>query len=150
GIPNILELTYFDIQEFAMKVLYVLAKTAPGTRHLAMTIHGAGFGLDEIEAFLAQFNGYLRVIQNGQFPPSLEKITIIDKDLARIRRLRQAFGENISHANFVSQTRSQGTYGLNKRLLNASLKSNQRSTRTFENEEIKLRAKPHVFVAMPF
>src|SRR5436305_14081913 len=55
GVPSLEEFDYKEIQKFSAQVLSILAKEAPHTRHLAMTIHGAGFGLDETEALFAQF-----------------------------------------------------------------------------------------------
>ncbi|MDQ2716524.1 MAG: TIR domain-containing protein [Chloroflexota bacterium] len=150
GVPDIVDFNYQHVQEFTVQVLKVLANIAPATRHLAMTIHGAGFGLDEIEAFLAQFKGYLQALQSEQFPSHLEKITIIDRNLERIQRLRQAFEEIFSHANFVSPTKDLWTYRLDKRQLSINFKGNQRSTKDSEKVAITSEAKPHVFVAMPF
>lgn len=150
GVPDIFYFNYQRIQEFASQVLQTLANIAPITRHLAMTIHGANFGLDEIEAFLAQFKGYLDALQSGQFPPNLEKITIIDKNLQRVKRLREAFEENFSNAHFISQTKERWTYRLDKQQLNINFKSNQWSSKVSEKAGIASEVKPHVFVAMPF
>lgn len=150
GVPDISGFNYQDIQVFGSKVLNVLSSTAPATRHLVMTIHGAGFGLDEIEAFISQFRGYLQAIQSGLFPLNLEKITIIDRNLERVHRLRQAFDENFSHASFVSKAKNGRTYHLDLRQLNSTFNSNQRSTRIYEKGVIESPAKSHVFVAMPF
>ena len=141
---------YRDIQEFAAKVLNILDNVASATRHLAMTIHGAGFGLDEIEAFLAQITGYLQALQSKQFPANLEKITIIDRDSERVQRLRQAFEENFAHAGFVSKARNRWNYRLETRELKGTSNSSQQSTLVTEKVGIESEAKPHVFVAMPF
>jgi hypothetical protein len=150
GVPDIADFNYRDIQEFAAKVLNILDNVAPATRHLAMTIHGAGFGLDEIEAFLAQITGYLQALQSKQFPANLEKITIIDIDSERVQRLRQAFEENFAHAGFVSKARNRWNYRLETRELKGTSNSNQQSTLVTEKVGIESEAKPHVFVAMPF
>lgn len=131
-------------------MLQTLADIAPITRHLAMTIHGANCELDEIEAFLSQFKGYLDALQSGQFPPNLEKITIIDRNPQRVKRLHEAFEENFSHAHFISQTKDRWTYRLDKQQLNINFKSNQWSSKVSEKAEIASEVKPYVFVAMPF
>jgi hypothetical protein len=150
GVPDISDFNYQHIQEFATRVLNVLALIAPATKHLAMTIHGAGFGLDEIEAFLAQFRGYLYALQSKQFPAHLEKITIIDKNLERVQRLRQAFEVNFSSADFVSKIWNRWAYRIDVQQLNGNLQGNQRSNRVSEQIGIESEAKRHVFVAMPF
>jgi len=150
GVPDILDINYLDIQKFATNVLSVLTTTAPTTRHLAMTIHGVGFGLDEIEAFLAQITGYLQALQSGQFPASLEKITIIDRDAERVQRLQQAFRENFAGAGFISKTPHIWTYPLKKVVSKDSASFNGRIDAVPTNVGEKAEAKPHVFVAMPF
>lgn len=89
GVQDLLDFNYQHIQEFATRALNILSYRAPETKHLAMTIHGAGFGLDETEAFLAQFRGYIFALQSGHFPQHLEKITIIDRNLERVQRLQK-------------------------------------------------------------
>ncbi len=150
GVPDITDFNYQHIQEFATRVLNILADRAPDTKHLAMTIHGAGFGLDEIEAFLAQFRGYLYALQSGQFPTHLEKITIIDRNLERVQRLQEAFEENFSSADFVSKLSGKRAYRINRRQLISNLKGNKPSNSDSEKRRIEAEAKRHVFVAMPF
>jgi hypothetical protein len=127
GVPVLLHFNYQRIQEFAARVLHVLAFTAPATKHLAMTVHGAGFGLDEIEAFLAQFRGYLYGLQNKQYPTQLEKITIIDNNVERVRRLQQAFEANFASADFISKVADRWAYRIDKQQLNGNSKGTQRS-----------------------
>jgi hypothetical protein len=111
-----------------------------------MTIHGVGLGLDEIEAFLAQFRGCLQALQRELYPAHLEKITIIDRNLDRVQRLRQAFETNFSYADFVSKGKNRGTYRIDRQ----QLQSTFRSTKVREKVAIEPEAKSHVFVAMPF
>lgn len=150
GVPDVFGFNYHDIQEFGSQVLSVLSSIAPTTRHIVMTIHGAGLGLDEIEAFLSQYSGYIQAIRKGLFPANLEKITIIDTNLERVQRLRQAFDENFSHANFVSKAENGRAYRLDVRHLNNISKSYQHSKKAVEEVRIEPEAKSHVFVAMPF
>jgi hypothetical protein len=84
-------LKYQDIQEFATKVLNILADVAPDTKHLAMTIHGVGGQpWDPVEALLAQFAGYLGAIQSGRLPSALERISVVEINSDRVQLLRQA------------------------------------------------------------
>ena len=57
GVKTLREFGYNEIREFARKVLVYLAGEAPNVRHLALTIHGPGYGLDEIEAFESELAG---------------------------------------------------------------------------------------------
>lgn len=88
GTPRLRQMGYEQLREFSARTLSALAETAPETRHLAMTIHGPGFGLDEIEALLSQVNGYFDAIQAGQIPPALQRITIVEMSANRVERLR--------------------------------------------------------------
>jgi len=150
GVPPLSYFTYQNIQELASQILRILAKIAPTTRHIVMTIHGVNYGLDEIEAFFAQFRGYIQSIQRGFFPPRLEQITIIDNMPQSVQRLRQAFEENFLQESFIAQTNERGTYRLDKRQLNINSKNNQWPSKVSEKAGITSEAKPHVFVAMPF
>jgi hypothetical protein len=150
GVPVLLHFNYQRIQEFAARVLHVLAFTAPATKHLAMTVHGAGFGLDEIEAFLAQFRGYLYGLQNKQYPTQLEKITIIDNNIERVRRLQQVFEANFASADFITKIKDRWAYRIDKQQLNGNSEGNQQHNRIGAKRGMESDAKPHVFVAMPF
>ena len=90
GVVWLGDFGYQEIRHFAARVLQILAAEAPDTRHLAMTIHGVNSfaGLDETEALHAQLNGYVDVIQRGEFPRSLEQITIVEFAERRLERLR--------------------------------------------------------------
>lgn len=46
----------------------ILAQEAPNTKHIAMTIHGPGYGLVETEAVLSQFAGLIDGIRINLFP----------------------------------------------------------------------------------
>lgn len=85
GVPPLALFSYPEIRRFAADVLRILAKEAPRTRHLAMTMHGAGFGLDEKLSALQQFDGYLDAVEEGNYPRSLHTISIVDRDAERHR-----------------------------------------------------------------
>jgi hypothetical protein len=74
GVPTLRNFRYERIRRFAADTLRILAKEAPTTRHLAMTIHGPGYGLDEVESLLSQFGGYLDALREGSAPKSLERL----------------------------------------------------------------------------
>ncbi len=88
GVPHFRDMTYSHIRELATRTLQALKDDLPNTRHLAMTIHGPGFGLDEAEALRSQIAGYLDAIRSGDYPPTLERITIVEVAKKRIGRLQ--------------------------------------------------------------
>lgn len=90
---------YQQIHDFAYQVLEVLAYEAPQTRHLAMTIHGPGFGLDEREALRSQFAGYMDALRAGALPPALERITILEISDSRVARLRAVMDADLDSSD---------------------------------------------------
>jgi hypothetical protein len=139
NVGHLFNFRYEAIRKFAADVLRVLADDAPSTRHLAMTIHGVGYGLDEAEALRSQLAGYLDAFDSGHFPPSLERITIVDRREDRVRRLQVALDRAIP-GNIVPLPASKGALrGL----------AVERSPMT-KNVGRESASKPHAFVAMPF
>ncbi len=152
GVPPLWELGYQEIREFAVTVLKTLSQKAPATMHLAMTIHGPGYGLDELEAFFAQFAGLLQVIQDGKAPPGLEYITIVEIDSRRVERLRQGFEEHIAGMENVSKVKGRWAYRLEvpQRFRGAFRGVLEQEAVSIKSAGIKSDEKPHAFVAMPF
>src|SRR3712207_6844946 len=59
GVVPLPQFEYAEIRAFASRAVEVVAERLPDARHLAMTMHGAGYGLDEREAFLSLVAGLL-------------------------------------------------------------------------------------------
>lgn len=161
GVHSLFEFGYEQIRELSTQVLKILAEVAPHTRHLAMTIHGVGFGLDEVEALFAQFAGYKDAIESGQLPLALKYITIVERNPARVQRLRQALDNTLAGADYAIKSPLQWSYQLIEKLSGGmaesksfrgleSLRGHAGSPRPIEKAGIASAAKPHVFVAMPF
>jgi hypothetical protein len=132
GVSNLYQFDYEKIREFARYSLQILSKKMPDVRHIAMTMHGVGYGLDEREAFLAQIAGLFdAIIQNGLELTSLERITIVERNHGRAKRLKTVLQETLQ-ANLTTKIESSDTP---KPRIDAGQKSD---------------SKPHIFVAMPF
>ncbi len=120
----------------------------PNTNHLAMTFHGIKSGLDEIESALSLFAGILDSLQSGNIPTDLNQITIIDRDLGRVERLRSIFEKQLSGALYASKLNKSWGYLLtfpNKKIFPLS------TPHSFNNKEIETAGKeftekPSVFV----
>lgn len=133
GVKPLREFGYSDIREFGRKVLESLAGEAPQTVHLALTLHGAGYGLDEKEAFESEIAGLMDAIISGDFPPSLTRISIVERNPGRAGRLQQ----------LLAQLIVGGRISLDAKIgksVDESLRSAGYSS----------ASKPYVFVAMPF
>jgi hypothetical protein len=86
GVVDLYDFGYREIRDFGRRVLSALAGAAPQTRHVAARVHGAGYGLEEIEAFEAELAGFLDAIGSGDIPKSLEKISVVECNPGRVAR----------------------------------------------------------------
>lgn len=154
AVTELYDFGYREILEFAKMVLQILQVEAPDTRHLAMTIHGASYGLDEIESLLNQFSGYLEAFGAGILPEMLERISIVDFNSDRVQRLRTGMEQILADADYASRVDSGWAYHLEvgtpqQRRGHAGVIMTPRR-RTVDVAGVESEAKPHVFVAMPF
>lgn len=131
GVIDLYKFDYQQIRKFASDSLQILAEEMPDARHIAMTMHGVGYGLDEREAFSAQLAGLFDVFRDQGEPSSLERVTIVERDEGRAKRLRKIIQEYLPAKSAVTTVSPVPP----KSRIDAGLRSN---------------AKPHVFVAMPF
>ena len=151
GVQSLWKFGYQEIREFSANVLTTLLKKTPQVKHLAMTIHGPGYGLDEVEALLAQFAGCLQVIQDENAPPNLEYISIVELNLERVKRLRMGFEENIIGLGNIFRVKNRWAYQLEvPQKFNFTTRKSSLISSPVETAGTKSETKPHVFVAMPF
>jgi hypothetical protein len=129
GVVPIIDFEYSQIRAFARQALAILSQELPDARHVAMTIHGVNFGLDEREAFLAQLGGILDAEKKGV---SVERVSIVEIERRRADRLKTILRETWPQSRTSTLTTRLG-------------KLRQRITAGADS-----LAKPHVFIAMPF
>jgi hypothetical protein len=149
GVPDLYEFGYYVIRQLSSQTLRILMKQAPTTKHLATTIHGVGFGLDEIESINAQFAGYLDAIQSGEMPSALKFITIIERDSSRLNRLRQALDESLASANYATRAEKRWAYRLIAQKPTTVSQESLNITGAIERAGIESSNIPVVLVAMP-
>lgn len=135
GVIPLYQFEYGEIREFAGYSLEILAAQLPDAAHVAMTIHGVGYGLDERESFLAQLAGLFDASRGGNVPSSLKRITIVERNQGRASRLRQILDEFLKPDSEAENLNEIGRGQPPARIEAAGQGSN---------------TKPHVFVAMPF
>ena len=136
GVVALRAFGYEEIREFSKRALTSLAEAKPAASHIAFTLHGAGYGLDEAEAFRAELGGILDAIETGNCPGGIKLVTIIERNAGRARRLQTLLDAILPEAavkpaivgRTVATTQLEG-------LRSAGAPS---------------EAKPHIFVAMPF
>jgi len=142
GVPELLYFNYTEIRNFTQRALYIL-KEYNDIQHIALTIHGPGYGLDEVESFLSILNGILHSILLNVIPPRLRKISIVDRDSRRVINLRNA----LSDVDVFNSLRiPEGIrYFLDTTTQGLIIEGNYIDKMTGGSEQ-----KPHIFVAIPF
>jgi hypothetical protein len=136
GVPSLHRFGYQQIREFARKVLVSLSTSALEMRELLVTLHGTGYGLDEIEAFSSEIAGFMDAILEGDYPPHLQAITLVELSHGRADRLKQALNGILPSGGIpLRGITNQKAQAASERLRGAGYSS---------------ESKPCVFVAMPF
>jgi|SRR4051812_2817619 len=137
GVVRLSQFGYQQIREFGRNVLVSLAGQAPLIEHLALTIHGPGYGLDEVEAFEAEVAGVVDAIVTHDCPANLKQVSFVERNPGRADRLREALAELIPG----------GMLGPKGVVLDSLAEKPRETLRTAGYTSA---AKPSVFVAMPF
>jgi hypothetical protein len=138
GLPGLYEVGYREIRDFAARALSSLAKMARGTRVLALTLHGPGYGLDEKECFASELAGIAEAVVSGRYPDELETVRIVELDERRAVRLRGLLDGYLPDGRI-----DVATGALRSRI--GEERSETLRAAGYESEQ-----KPHIFVAMPF
>ena len=138
GVPKLYDFRYQNIREFSRNSIEYLAKFSPNIRNICFTLHGVGYGLDEMESFEAEIAGFVDAISEFNFPTNLEKITIVENKIDRAERLK----------DYLSDLLPYNEIRLNEKGALQSI-SNISSNRLREVGYTS-ESKPFVFVAMPF
>jgi len=123
---------YAEIRSFTRRSLGFLLQSSPA--HIAITLHGVGYGLDERESFLAQLGG---IADSFSDLVSVRQISFVERSKQRAERIRTYLeetwpwalkrdGRPASPSNMAGETAEKITAGAGS------------------------KAKSHVFVAMPF
>jgi hypothetical protein len=150
GVVSLAAFDYEHIRQFACDAPSVLATQAPGTRHVAFTIHGPGYGLDEAEALLAEFEGLFDAVQHGLLPRDLEQITIVDRNDDRIQRLRSALDAHLRQGTYAALANATDGYLLEVSTVPATRLDTGVDRLAPGPGASHADVKRHIFVAMPF
>jgi len=138
GTEPLYKFRYQNIREFAYRALAHLGETSPEIERICFTIHGAGYGLDEIEAFESEIAGLVDAISQGKFPQKLKEIVIVE--------IRTSIAEQLSHS--LKELLPQEAVIIKKD--NNMGKTILPSSERLRDAGIASEEKPLVFVAMPF
>lgn len=137
GVVPLYSFSYPEIRDFSRRVLAALAGSAPETQRIALTLHGAGYGLDENEAFESEIAGLVDAIRSLDFPEQLSEVVIVEANRGRARRLDGVLRELLPAGSVTTTV--------------------DRHREAIAEDSERLRAagyasasKDHIFVAMPF
>src|SRR5713226_2017034 len=138
GVEPLNQSGYAQIRDFARRVLSSLTRKLPATKHLAVTLHGPGFGLDETASFEAELAGLVDAITSEDYPEELELISFVERNFGRGQRLRACL-QNLLPDGVLPVDEPN------------SLNTLQPETQaTLRSAGYDSASKPRVFVAMPF
>ena len=138
GVVDVLQFRYKEIRDFSFRALKYLSKIKPDVEHICLTLHGASYGLDEIEAFEAEIAGLVDAIAQGLYPAGLKKISIVELYEPRATRLKAAL-EKLLPDGIIT---IRGVRFLGRR--------STENDEPISNAGIDSEEKPLIFVAMPF
>lgn len=161
GVGQLRSLDYQELRDFGCRALSSLAGRTPEVEHVALTLHGPGFGLDESEAFRAELAGLLDAIAAKDCPRSLRRITFVENSVGRAERLALLL-DSLSGGERPGNSTRSGSQPRTETVVDAvtgaaagfaiGTGNSGAGTllRSLEGVGRKSKAKKHVFVAMPF
>jgi len=138
GVPTLRQFGYKEIRDFGRKALVSLASSDPSIKKVLMTIHGPGYGLDEIEAFESQLAGIMDSVSSEDIPNNLSEIVFVERSQGRAQRLQLVLN-GLFPTSIVPTRKSGGVKELTKTTAD-----------TLRSVGYGSDSKKKVFVAMPF
>lgn len=95
GVPRLEDFGYGEIRLFARRAVSLVGAELPSSRRIALTLHGAGYGLDELACFDAELAGLLDAFKLETVPAGLERVTFVESEPGRAERLRKHLAEEL-------------------------------------------------------
>lgn len=152
GVKRLRDFNYEEIRDFSRQVLTDAAIKVPGAAHIVFTLHGAGYGLDETEAFESEIAGIIDALENGVFPPALERVSIVEIRPDRVKRLKETLQELVP-TGFV-EVDGECKISLQSQVVSGqdfvTDSSRSDATKRLRDAGYTTEMKPHLFVAMPY
>jgi len=135
GVEPLSVFRYQNIREFSHRAMAFLADESPESETVCFTLHGGGYGLDEIEAFESELAGIVDALSKSEFPHNLKQIIIVEIKENLANRLDQALKK---------------LFPLGCVVINNDFPERNSSSEWLNNVGHLSETKPLVFVAMPF
>jgi len=136
GVPSLGEFGYAEIRLFARRAMSLVGAEFPQAGQIALTLHGAGYGLDEIACFDAELAGLLDAFELETVSPLLKRVAIVEADVGRAERLRRHLEHTFSSGDSIADVGVPPAAALGNKVGVISSKAPA--------------DRDHAFVAMPF
>lgn len=135
GVNRLPEFGYPQIRSFARRALAILGEDGTTPSEVAFTLHGVGYGLDEIACLDSEVAGLMDALGAGEGPPSVSRIVILERDSGRVRRINE-------HLSQLFPTAAEGTFTIEIGSVDTTERLGQVTADAAPGD--------HAFVAMPF
>lgn len=145
GTPPRRKFTYDSMHDLARTTLYALVDVKPPVQHLALTVHGAGWGFDEAEAFRAMLLGFRAAVDDGKYPRQLKRISVVEVQEKRAEVLNRTLDEFLGQDDDRKVRRSGSPAPLSAVAAGPGGAAPQA-----EMQGVASIDEPSIFVAMPF
>jgi hypothetical protein len=154
GVPPLARFSYEEIRRYAVQVLTTLAREMPDVSTIAMTLHGAGYGLDLVEAAMQQCLGVVDAITAGNYPEELQTVVVVEHRKYRLDEAAIAIEDVLGRVSAPQDWKpaSQLEWPVYPVPPASSTRAtSRRAIRTAVRDVAgEPDTKPSVFVAMPF
>jgi hypothetical protein len=92
GTPSLMRFSYREMRQFARRAIEVIAQQPKPVRTLITTVHGAGYGLDILEALRSMILGFQQGLTMHPLH-ALEKIVFVERSARRYQVLCDALAD---------------------------------------------------------
>jgi hypothetical protein len=138
GVRQLSRFAYAEIRKFGRRAITEAARLLPEAAQISLTLHGPGYGLDEVEAFNSELAGIVDAVTHNEAGAALRVITFVEHNEGRARRVQQALITAIPGGALKSGV-------VAKQAGVEAAAADRLSTVGYDSA-----SKAHVFVAMPF
>lgn len=112
GTVGIDRFRYDSIRQWIRNTMRILKEEEEPTRHVALTLHGRGFGLEPGAAFLALLSSLVDAVKHRNVPDSLAGISIVEKDAETYLRLKELMAQRFFGETFVNPSPTGAVYSI--------------------------------------
>jgi hypothetical protein len=142
GVGPLFDFRYAELQAFGEKIVKISAESRRPIRHVALTIHGPGYGLDAEQAFLSLIAGIISEWRRRQ--PILEQVTFAERSPERCKQLDRLLRDKRDEFGLLPNALKRSVHVAEAALSRTPSKAN------VIDFGARAERKPRLFVAMPF